>query len=63
MNDLRSDIIEYLTQRKDVWVDVISLTSLTTDYDMLTKILKQLEKEKVISVILCNKRNKLIRIL
>jgi len=61
LDELKTEVIDFLRIR-DGWTDIIMLTKLTSDYNALTKIIRELEKEKKIIVILQNKRNKLIKI-
>ena len=62
LDELKATVIDFLRNR-DGWTDIVVLSQLTNDYSMLTTAVKQLEKEKKISVIPIKKNSKLMRLL
>ena len=62
LDELKSAVVDFLRNR-DGWTDIVTLSQLTYDYSMLTTAVKQLEKDKIISVIPIKKNSKLIRLL
>lgn len=62
LDELKSAVIDFLRNR-DGWTDIVMLSQLTDDYSMLTTAVKQLEKDKIISVIPIKKNSKLMRLL
>lgn len=62
LDELKSAVIDFLRNR-DGWTDIVMLSQLTDDYTMLTTAVKQLEKDKIISVIPIKKNSKLMRLL
>ena len=62
LDELKTAVVDFLRDR-DGWTDIVVLSQLTNDYSMLTTAVKQLEKEKKISVIPIKKNSKLMRLL
>jgi len=62
IDELKTAIVDFLRDR-DGWTDIVVLSQLTNDYSMLTTAVKQLEKDKIISVIPIKKNSKLMRLL
>ena len=62
LDELKTAVVDFL-QNRDGWTDIVILSQLTDDYSMLTTAVKQLEKEKIISVIPIKKNSKLMRLL
>lgn len=62
LDELKKAVVDFLRNR-DGWTDIVMLSQLTDDYSMLTTAVKQLEKEKIISVIPIKKNSKLMRLL
>jgi len=62
---LQDKILNYLTQNKHRWVDIIELTRLcnTEQHNDLVKCIKLLEKENKVSCVDVKKNSKLIRVL
>lgn len=62
LDELKTAVVDFLRDR-DGWTDIVVLSQLTNDYSMLTTAVKQLEKDKIISVIQIKKNSKLMRLL
>ena len=62
LDELKKAVVDFLRNR-DGWTDIVMLSQLTDDYSMLTTAVKQLEKDKIISVIPIKKNSKLMRLL
>ena len=62
LDKLKTAVVDFL-KNQEGWTDIVTLSKLTNDYSMLTTAVKQLEKEKKISVIPIKKNSKLMRLL